>query len=204
MESRYWSSEPAQSFKHKAMSYGRMKEKESQLRQEVRALLKRADRIVSREAKLYRRNRRGNELPEDLRHRESRFAKVREAKRPLEEEARQKAQAEGKDSEAAKQSMDAYSVTEKQEHNPRLEKSKPRPLLASATLVDWMRRKLQTKSGSAIYEARKSIEEPEFGQIKQGRGFRQFLLRGLEKVKPEWALVCLTHNILKMCRICHG
>jgi len=60
------------------------------------------------------------------------------------------------------------------------------------------------KSGAAIYAARESIVEPVFGQIKQGRGFRRFLLRGLEKVKAEWAFVCLTHNILKMCRICYG
>jgi hypothetical protein len=39
--------------------------------------------------------------------------------------------------------------------------------------------------------------EPVFGQIKQARGFRQFLLRGKEKVKGEWALLCLTHNILR-------
>ena len=37
-----------------------------------------------------------------------------------------------------------------------------------------------------------------FGQIKQARGFRQFLLRGVEKVANEWGLVCLAHNILKL------
>jgi Transposase DDE domain len=59
-----------------------------------------------------------------------------------------------------------------------------------------MKRKLQTKAGRAVYAARKTIVEPVFGQIKQARGFRQFLLRGLAKVQGEWALVCLTHNIL--------
>ena len=44
--------------------------------------------------------------------------------------------------------------------------------------------------------------EPVFGQIKQGRGFRQFLLRGLEKVQGEWSLICTTHNLLKLFR--HG
>jgi hypothetical protein len=67
-----------------------------------------------------------------------------------------------------------------------------------------MRRKLQTKVGAAVYAARKGIVEPVFGQIKQVRGFRQFLLRGLEKVRGEWALVCLTHNILKLHRMCYG
>jgi len=43
-----------------------------------------------------------------------------------------------------------------------------------------------------------------FGQIKQARGFRQFLLRGLEKVQGEWAMICLAHNILKLHRLCYG
>ena len=43
-----------------------------------------------------------------------------------------------------------------------------------------------------MYAARKAIVEPVFGQIKQARGFRQFLLRGIDKVRGEWALVCLT------------
>jgi Transposase DDE domain len=55
-----------------------------------------------------------------------------------------------------------------------------------------MKRKLQTKAGRAVYAARKTIVEPVFGQIKQARGFRYFLLRGLAKVRGEWALVCLT------------
>jgi hypothetical protein len=60
-----------------------------------------------------------------------------------------------------------------------------------------MKRKLQTKTGRAIYSARKGIVEPVFGQIKHCRGFRQFLLRELDKVRAEWALVYLTHNIIK-------
>jgi hypothetical protein len=61
-----------------------------------------------------------------------------------------------------------------------------------------MKRKLQTKAGRAVYAARKYVIEPVFGQIKQARGFRQFLLRGIRKVQGEWALVCLTHNILRL------
>jgi hypothetical protein len=64
-----------------------------------------------------------------------------------------------------------------------------------------MRRKLKTKAGKAVYARRKAIVEPVFGQIKQARGFRQFLLRGIEKVRGEWSLVCLTHNILKCYRL---
>ncbi len=55
-----------------------------------------------------------------------------------------------------------------------------------------MKRKLQTKVGRAVYAARKCVVEPVFGQIKQARWFRQFLLRGKKKVKGEWALLCLT------------
>jgi hypothetical protein len=48
------------------------------------------------------------------------------------------------------------------------------------------------------YRLRKQLPEPVFGQIKQARGFRQFLLRGFEKVRAEWALICTTHNLLKL------
>lgn len=50
------------------------------------------------------------------------------------------------------------------------------------------------------YRLRKQVVEPVFGQIKQARGFRQLLLRGLEKVRAEWAMVCTAHNILKLHR----
>ena len=48
------------------------------------------------------------------------------------------------------------------------------------------------------YRLRKQIVEPVFGQIKQARGFRQFLLRGIEKVKAEWTLICTAHNLTKL------
>ena len=59
---------------------------------------------------------------------------------------------------------------------------------------DRMRRKLQTRRGRQRYALRMETVEPVFGQIKQGRGFRQFLLRGLEKVQGEWSLICTGHN----------
>lgn len=61
-----------------------------------------------------------------------------------------------------------------------------------------MARKLRTKKGRETYSKRKSIVEPVFGQIKRARGFVQFSLRGLAKMRGEWALVCLTHNLLKL------
>jgi transposase len=63
-----------------------------------------------------------------------------------------------------------------------------------------MAEKLTTTTGKAIYARRKATAEPPFGQIKQARGFRRFFLRGIEKVRVEWALVCMTHNLLKLFR----
>ncbi len=65
---------------------------------------------------------------------------------------------------------------------------------------DRMRRKLHTRRGRQRYALRMATVEPVFGQIKQGRGFRQFLLRGLERVNGEWSLICTGHNLLKLFR----
>ena len=61
-----------------------------------------------------------------------------------------------------------------------------------------MRERIKAGGHSSPYRLRKQLPEPVFGQIKQARGFRQFLLRGVEKVANEWGLVCLAHNILKL------
>jgi transposase len=63
-----------------------------------------------------------------------------------------------------------------------------------------MRQKLSTDEGRKIYARRKAVVEPVFGQTKEGRGFRRFLLRGMEAVQAEWALVCTGHNLLKLYR----
>ncbi len=284
----------ANASKHKAMSYQRMKEKEKQLRKEVRDLLRQADDADAREDALYGRDRRGDELPEELSRRETRLAKIREAKRALEEKARAEAKESGKDPDKAEpkdkdqrnftdpesrimkgpdgfiqgynaqvaveetfqlivgqsvtqeandkrqlvpmletievqsgqkpaelladsgycseenleqlgtRKVDAYIATERQKHSEETTSPPRGPIPKAATHVERMRRKLRTKSGAAVYAARKAIVEPVFGQVKQGRGFRQFLLRGVEKVRMEWALVCTTHNILKMHRVCYG
>ena len=70
--------------------------------------------------------------------------------------------------------------------------------------ADRMRRKLRTKRGRERYALRMETAGPVFGQIKQGRGFRQFLLRGLEKVNREWLLICAGHNLLKLFRFGAG
>jgi transposase len=102
---------------------------------------------------------------------------------------------------AAQTTIDLYLATEKNKHNECAERTPRGRIPKPATLVERMKRKLTTKLGRAIYSRRKTIVEPVFGQIKQVRGFRQFLLRGVEKVRGEWALVCTTHNLLKLHRL---
>ena len=61
-----------------------------------------------------------------------------------------------------------------------------------------MREKIKAGGHLSAYRLRKQLPEPVFGQIKQARGFRQFLLRGVETVAAEWAVVCIAHNVLKL------
>ena len=103
--------------------------------------------------------------------------------------------------QAAKKKIDLYVATEKSKHSQTAQPAPRGRIPKSATLVERMKRKLKTKAGRAIYAGRKTIVEPVFGQIKQAQGFRQFLLRGVDKVRGEWALVCTTHNLLKLHRL---
>jgi transposase len=288
----------ANASKHKAMSYDRMQEKEKQLKAEVKQLLEQAEAADAAEDARYGKDRTGDELPAELERRETRLKKIKEAKRALQERARQQAVTEGSDPQQAKpkdkdqynftdpesrimkgadgfvqaynaqaavepdlqlivgqtvtqaandkqqlmplvevieqqsgqrpeevladsgycsepnlealesarnpeRRIEGYVATERQKHGEHREPCPKGPLPKGATRVDRMRRKLKTKAGKAVYAARKAIVEPVFGQIKQARGFRQFLMRGIEKVRGEWSLVCLTHNILKCYRLCY-
>ena len=65
-------------------------------------------------------------------------------------------------------------------------------------LTQRMRKKIDDGGLETPYRLRKQVVEPVFGQIKQARGFRQFLLRGIEKVRAEWAMICTAHNLLKL------
>ena len=69
-----------------------------------------------------------------------------------------------------------------------------------AGVREQMKQKLDSDVGRAVYKMRKAIVEPVFGQTRECRGFRRFSFRGLENVRAEWQLVCLTHNILKLFR----
>jgi len=65
-------------------------------------------------------------------------------------------------------------------------------------IADRMRAKLDSEEGRALYRRRKAIVEPAFGQIREARGFRRFLWRGLSKVRNEWAMICTAHNLMKL------
>ena len=286
----------ANASKHKAMSYQRMKEKAAQLAAEVAELLRQAQAADDEEDRRYGKDKRGDELPEELAFRERRLEKIREAMAALEAEAQaaaEQAEAEGgkhpgvpddkaqrnfTDTESriipapgGKDFLQAYNcqavvdsahqvivaaraanqTSDKQQAAAMMEETidnvgaVPREVSADAGYYsakavgelcsmlwawtrssrrsrpataglchprpevripshlsprDRMRRKLQTRRGRQRYALRMQTVEPVFGQIKQGRGFRQFLLRGLEKVNGEWSLICTGHNLLKLFR----
>jgi len=104
-------------------------------------------------------------------------------------------------SEAAAQALedlgfDPYMAAGRQKHHEPEAEASAEP----ATAKEHMAAKVRTPAGKALYARRKVIVEPVFGQIKEDRGFRRFLLRGLKKIRGEWSLVCLTHNLLKVWR----
>jgi len=99
-----------------------------------------------------------------------------------------------------REGIDAYIATGRLKHG---EAPPPAPrgrIPNGLTIKERMARKLRTIKGRCTYAKRKEIAEPVIGQIKEVRGFRRFLLRGTEKVRYEFDLICLTHNLLKLFR----
>jgi hypothetical protein len=92
--------------------------------------------------------------------------------------------------------FDPYIATERQRHHGPQTEAPETPI----TVQERMAAKVRTPEGRAVYARRKVIVEPVFGQIKEGQGFRRFLLRGLDNIRGEWRLVCVTHNLLKIWR----
>jgi transposase len=92
--------------------------------------------------------------------------------------------------------FDPYIAVGRQKHHELATEVSAEP----ATAKERMAAKVRTPEGKVLYSRRKVIVEPVFGQIKEARGFRRFLLRGLKKIRGEWSLVCLTHNLLKIWR----
>lgn len=93
--------------------------------------------------------------------------------------------------------IEGYIATGRQKHGTTSATAKKASRAGS--LIARMSTKLK-RAGRSRYRLRKQIVEPGFGQIKQARGFRQFLLRGVDKVKAEWALICTAHNLGKLAR----
>ena len=96
--------------------------------------------------------------------------------------------------------MVPYIATQRLKHHEELPPIPRGRIPKSLTPKQRMARTLRTKKGRETYKKRKGQVEPVFGQIKQAGGFRQFSMRGLQKMKAEWQLVCLTHNLLKIWR----
>ena len=105
----------ANASKHKAMSYERMKQKQRQLREEVQQLLAQAEATDEEEDRRHG-NQWGDELPEELRRRRTRLAKIKQAKKAVEQRAREKAAAAGQSAEEAKKAKpadkDQYNFTD--------------------------------------------------------------------------------------------
>ena len=94
------------------------------------------------------------------------------------------------------QKINAFVATGRQRHGqPAADGGAP---TTSGSRIEKMRAKLRKDGFDSPYRLRKQTVEPVFGQIKQARGFRQFLLRGRAKVSSEWAMICTVHNLLKL------
>lgn len=92
--------------------------------------------------------------------------------------------------------INGYIATGRQHHGGKSATAK-RPLKPGSPIAR-MSAKLKRAGHRSRYRWRKQVVEPVFGQIKQARGFRQFLLRGIGKVSAEWALICTAHNLNKL------
>ena len=304
----------ANASRHKAMSYGRMDARIAELEEQVQQMLSKAEDCDQKEDALYGKSNRGNQLPKELRLRQSRLKKIRAAKKVIEHEAgadfkleqeayekklkarEQRDDRRGRPPKApseqpepnrqynftdpdsrimvdgatksfqqsyncqavvdetaqvivasgvtqdtndklqvkplvetvktnldgklpkrisadagyfsedncdflASEKVQGYIATEKTNQLSKQMTSAVRGRIPkNATITQRMTRKLQTIKGRLVYEKRKQIVEPVFGQIKEVRRFRRFSFRGLKNVAAEWDLVCLTHNLLKLYR----
>lgn len=94
--------------------------------------------------------------------------------------------------------IDSYIATGRQHHHESSAAGRRRAREGSRVAA--MQTKLRRGGRRSRYRLRKTLPEPVFGQIKQGRGFRQFLMRGLARVQGEWSLICTVHNLLKLAK----
>ena len=101
-----------------------------------------------------------------------------------------------------------YAAVEKTGHHRSVSdlevRPEPEPLPSGASATEVMRHRLRTSAGKTLYKLRQQTVEPVFGIIKSVLGFRQFRLRGREKVSLEWTLVCLAYNLKRLHRLGAG
>jgi transposase len=95
--------------------------------------------------------------------------------------------------------INGYIATGRQKHGEPAAARERKIKLGTRAYAMWQ--KLRRGGRRSRYRLRKQTVEPVFGQIKQGRGFRQFVLRGICKVSAEWSLICTAHNLLKLAAI---
>src|SRR5438132_888246 len=201
----------ANASKHKAMSYARMSDTEHQLEREVRALLDQAEQADAAEDAQYGPGQRGDDLPQivvacavtqeaiDVQQFVPLLSQVQTntGQRPTVVTADAGYFSEANLTAPALEGLDCYVPPDRHTHG-----RAPAPTArARSAIADRMREKLRAPAGRRVYARRKAIVEPVFGQAKEGRAFRRFSLRGYEKVAAEWALICLTHNLLKLFRV---
>lgn len=303
----------ANAAKRKSLTYKELTKGEKELQRKIIELLGEAQRIDEEEDRIYGKGKRGNELPEELRKRETRLAKIRELKAELEREAKEAAEKElalAEEQKAARERGEqvvknyrrrkwtrdesggivpkpktqrnltdpdsrimknvitgsweqAYNAqiavdgesgiivaarvvqqtNDQEQLVPGLkeveknvgrmpkratadagyfstaavsdeslngidlyvppngkEPQNSKVLAEHASVRDKMWHKLRQLGGAEIYKKRNTTVEPVFAEIKHVRGFRQFALRGLNKVEGEWNLICITHNVMKLFR----
>lgn len=98
--------------------------------------------------------------------------------------------------ELRRRHINGYIATGRQKHGETTAAGERKVKLGTYVYAMWQ--KLRQGGHRSRYRLRKQTVEPVFGQVKQGRGFRQFLLRGVRKVAGEWSLICTAHNLLKL------
>ena len=98
--------------------------------------------------------------------------------------------------ELRRRHINGYIATGRQKHGEATAAVERKVKLGTYAYAMWQ--KLRRGGHRSRYRLRKQTVEPVFGQVKQGRGFRQFLLRGVRKVAGEWSLICTAHNLLKL------
>jgi len=94
--------------------------------------------------------------------------------------------------------VDVYIATGRVKHDEKVVACPRGQPPKNLTIKQRMARKLRTKKGRETYSQRKWMAEPVFGQIKRGLGFTQFLLNGIAKMRGEWGMVCMAHNLRKL------